>query len=158
AQVPGDTDVLAAKEAFQKGQWKALEAIRPRLAGHPLEAYPSYWLLAGTLERAAPADVQAFLERYPEGPLAESLRRAWRKVLRPGAQWELFRAEHPKLLGDDAEITCYDLQERMARDDAEAASEARALFTAGREAPAACDPVFASLAAGKQIGPTETWA
>src|SRR5258706_7221301 len=157
AQTPGDSDVLAAKEASQKGQWKALETLRPRLAGHPLEAYPAYWLLSGTLERAPSADVQAFLSRYPEGPLTESLRREWLKVLGATAQWDLFRAEFPKLAGDDAEVTCYDLQERIARDNAEAMSEARALFLSGREAPAACEPVFAALAAAKRIGAAETW-
>jgi len=44
----------------------------------------------------------------------------------------------------------------MARDDAEAASEARALFLAGREAPSACDAVFASLASSKRISAAET--
>ena len=157
AQLAGDTDVLAAKEAAQKAQWKALELLRVRLAGHPLEAYPAYWLLAGTLDRAAAPDVQAFLARYPDGPLAESLRREWLKGLGATSQWDLFRAEHPKLVGDDPEIACYALQERLARADAEAASEARALFVSGREAPGACDPVFAALAASKHIGKAEAW-
>src|SRR5258705_11551265 len=90
AQAPGDSDVLAAKEASHKGQWKALETLRARLAGHPLEAYPAYWLLSGTLERAPSADVQAFLSRYPDGPLTESLRREWLRVLGASAQWDLF--------------------------------------------------------------------
>src|SRR4051794_13625036 len=64
AQPPAatDTDVLAAKEAIQKGNWKALEALRPRFAGHLLEAYPTYWLLSGTVDRADPRDVKAFLD------------------------------------------------------------------------------------------------
>ena len=72
-----DADVLAAKDAAQRGQWKAVEAYRARLAGHLLEAYPSYWLLAGSVDRADPRDVRAFLDRYPSSPLSESLRREW---------------------------------------------------------------------------------
>ena len=157
AQPASDTDVLAAKEAAQKGNWKALEALRPRFAGHPLEAYPSYWLLAGAIDRANPAEVQAFLARYREGPLVESLRKEWLRTLGASGQWDLFRAEFPKLAGDDAEITCHALRERLARNDAEAVTEARMLFLSGREGPTACDPVFATLAADKAIGAPEMW-
>ena len=157
AGAQSDADVLLAKEAAQKGQWKNVEALRARLAGHPLEAYPAYWQLAGTLERTSAADVQAFLARYPDGPLAESLRREWLKSLGAAAQWDVFRVEFPKLVGEDAEVTCYALQERLARDDAEAASEARALFLAGREAPAACEGLFGTLAATRRLGPSEAW-
>src|SRR5436190_5392702 len=157
ALAQSDSDVLLAKEAAQKGNSKALESLRTRLAGHPLEAYPAYWLLAGSLDRAPAADVQAFLARFPDGPLAESLRREWLKTLAAAGQWDVFRAEHPKLVGDDAEVACYALQERLMRDDAEAAAEARSLFLAGRETPAACDALFASLAQSGRIGATEAW-
>ena len=36
-----DTDVLAAKEAAQRGQWKVVESYRAQLAGNILEAYPA---------------------------------------------------------------------------------------------------------------------
>ena len=38
---PGDTELLAAKEAAQRGNVKALEALRAKLAGNLLEAYPA---------------------------------------------------------------------------------------------------------------------
>jgi soluble lytic murein transglycosylase len=157
AQTAADSDVLVAKEAAQKARWPVLEAARERLAGHPLEAYPAYWLLSGTIDRASPADVQAFLARYPDSPLSESLRRDWVRALGAAGQWELFRAEHPKVVGEDTEIGCYALHDRIARDDAEALGEARALFLAGREAPAACEPLFAALATAKRVGSAEAW-
>ncbi|HUP30148.1 MAG TPA: hypothetical protein VM122_08255, partial [Usitatibacter sp.] len=125
AQPASDSDVLAAREAAQRGQWRALDALRPRFAGHPLEAYPTYWLLSGTVDRADPAEVRAFLERYPKGPLAESLRREWLRALGAAGSWDAFRAEYPRVVGEDAEITCYALQERSARKDPEVAAEAR---------------------------------
>ena len=62
-----DADFLAAKEAAQHGQWSRLETYRTRLAGHVLEAYPAYWLLAGNVdervsERGRPALPAAFLD------------------------------------------------------------------------------------------------
>ncbi|HUP96469.1 MAG TPA: transglycosylase SLT domain-containing protein [Usitatibacter sp.] len=157
AHAASDADVLAMKEAVQKGNWKALGELRPRFAGHPLEAYPTYWLLAGQIHRADPADVRAFLKRYPDGPLAETLRREWLKSLAASGNWEVFRAEHPQLLADDMEITCYSLQERTARGDAEAAAEALALFHSARDAHAQCDGVFSALATSGRITPDATW-
>jgi soluble lytic murein transglycosylase len=157
ADAPGDADVLAARDAALRGQWKLLDTYRARLAGHILEAYPAYWLLAGNLERSEPRDVQAFLARYPDSPLAEGLRREWLKALGAAGSWELFRAEYPRVLGDDVEVACYSFQERLARGDAEAIAEARALFVSARETTAACDPVFAAAASAKAISEGETW-
>ena len=157
AQPATDADVLAAREAAQRGQWRALDTMRPRFAGHPLEAYPTYWLLSGTVERAEAAEVRAFLERYPKGPLAESLRREWLRALGAAGSWDAFRAEYPRVVGEDAEITCYALQERLARKDPEVGAEARQLFLAGREAPAACDAVFASIASAGRLSEADAW-
>src|SRR5437879_787016 len=75
ARAATDADVLAAHDAALRGNWRALDALRPRFAGHPLEAYPTYWLLSGSVDRADPAEVRAFLARFPRTWLAESLRR-----------------------------------------------------------------------------------
>ena len=153
----GDADVLAAREAAQRGQWKIVEGYRSRLAGHALEAYPWYWMLQGSVDRVDPREVRAFLDRYPGTPLAEGLRREWLRALGASASWEVFRAEYPKVVGDDAEITCYSFQERLARSDPEVMAEARSLFVSHRESGVACDSVFAALAASGRITETETW-
>ena len=157
ARAATDADILAAREAAQRGQWRAREALRPRFAGALLEAYPTYWLLAGTVDRADPAEVRAFLERHPRGPLAESLRREWLKALGAAGSWDEFQSEYPRFTGEDTELACYAMQARLARGDGEVAAEARALFLAGREAPAACDPVFTAVAAAGRIGEAEAW-
>src|SRR5438874_6061868 len=153
-----DADFLAAKEAAQRGQWSRLETYRARLAGHVLEAYPAYWLLAGNVERADPKDVQAFLARYPGSPLAESLRREFLRALGAAQSWDLFRAEYPRMTGEDVEVTCYAFQERLARADPEVSVEAHALFVSGRDTAPACDGVFSSLYAAGKIGEEEAWA
>ncbi len=154
---PGDADLLAARDAARMGQWKLLEQLEPRFKGQLLESYPAYWLLSGNLDHADPADVEAFLTRYPDGPLAENLRRAWLKVLGKAGSWDRFRAEHPLLVSDDVEITCYSFQERLARADPEVLAEVRTLFLAGGEAPAACDPAFAALVDAGRVSDDDTW-
>src|SRR5262249_35748773 len=68
-----------------------------------------------------------------------------------------FRAEYPRLVGEDVEITCYSFKERLARSDPEVAAESRALFVSGREAAAACEPVFAALVASKLVSEAEVF-
>jgi soluble lytic murein transglycosylase len=157
AQADPDPDLLAARDALLKGQWKVLEQLKPRFAGKILEPYPTYWLLDGNIEHADTAEVQAFLAKYPTGPLAESLRRDWLKALGAVQAWDTFRAEHPKLIVDDGDITCYAFQERLARDDASAVPEARALFLGGHEAPGPCEPVFAALVASNALTEEDVW-
>jgi soluble lytic murein transglycosylase len=152
-----DADVLLAKEAAQRGQWKKLDELRPRFAGDLLEPYPTYWLLAGSVDRADPAEVRAFLERWPRTPLAASLRREWVKALGAARSWDVFREQLPLVVGDDTEIACYAFQERLERGDAEAKAEARALFGSGRDTPAACDALFASLVDDGTIPEDEVW-
>ena len=152
-----DADVLAAREAAQRGQWKVVETHRARLAGHVLEAYPWYWTLAGSVDRVDPREVRAFLDRHSGTPLAESLRREWLRALGASGSWEVFRAEFPKVVGDDVEIACYSFQERLARSDPEVMAEARSLFLSGRESGAACDSVFSALLAAGRISETDTW-
>ena len=81
---------------------------------------------------ADPAEVNAFLARYADGPLADALRREWLKALGASGAWDAFRAEYPKVVGEDTELTCYAYQARIAQGDAEALVEARSLFLAGR--------------------------
>jgi soluble lytic murein transglycosylase len=157
AQSVSDADLAAAKEALRKGRWQAIEQLAPRFAGTILEAYPEYWLLDGDIEHADPARIRAFLDRHPAGPLAESLRRDWLKALGANGDWDLFRAEHARLIADDAEIACYALQERLARADASAVRDARARFREAREEPAPCEPVFARLVAEGQLSPADIW-
>ena len=152
-----DADVLAAKEAALRGQWKVVEGYRARLSGHILEAYPSYWLLAGNVDRADPREVRSFLDRFASSPLAESLRREWLRALGASASWDVFRTEYPKVVGDDVEIACYSFQERLSRSEPEVMDEARALFVSGRESAAACDPVFSALAVAQRISEEEIW-
>src|SRR5207253_924344 len=80
------------------------------------------------------------------------------RALGAAQSWDLFRLEYPLMAGEDLEITCYAFQERLARGDAEVAAEARALFVSGRDSGAACDPVFAVLAANGTLVENEIWA
>jgi soluble lytic murein transglycosylase len=152
-----DADILAAREAAQKGNIRALESLRTRTAGHLLGGYPAYWHLLATLEKAPPEEIRAFLAANGDGPLADQLRREWLRKLGAAGQWETFRQEFPALAAPDPEASCYSLQDRISLGDAEALKEARALWLEGRESPAACGPAYDAAAAQRLIGPPEAW-
>jgi soluble lytic murein transglycosylase len=158
ARAQSDADLAAARDALRKGRWHVIEQLAPRFAGTPLAAYPSYWLLDGNIQDADPEAIRAFLAKYPTGPLAESLRRDWLKALGAAASWDTFRAERARLIGEDAEISCYSLQERLARGEASALHEARTRFLEGREEPTPCDPVFAQAASQGALSQADIWA
>ena len=150
-------ELLLAREAALRGQPRGLADWSARNASHPLVPYAQYWLLAANLPRADAAEVRAFLTRHEGTPLADSLRRDWLKALGAAGDWATFRAEHSRYASDDAEVACLALQDRLGRDEPDAAGEARALFLSSREAPAACDPVFATLASSGRLKESEIW-
>jgi soluble lytic murein transglycosylase len=151
-------DALAsAREAAQRGNFRPLEAWRAANAGHPLEAYATFWMISGSVDRADPAEIRSFLAKHGDTPLADLVRREWLKALGAAGNWEAFRAEHPKVVADDPEIACLSFQERLGRADAEVAAEARVAFLAARETPAACEPAFAALVARGAISEADTW-
>src|SRR6202165_4958845 len=111
---PGDTDFIAARDAFQAGDAQRLEKVAPRLKGHLLEAYVGYWQLRLRLDDADPERGRAFLKRAEGMPLADRLRSEWLKSLGKRGQWDLFAEEYPKRIDSDVEMTCYAVQWKRA--------------------------------------------
>jgi len=72
-----DADFVAAKAAYERADWRQLDALVPALAGHPLERYVRYWQLKSRLEDAQADLVDDFFAHYPDCPLAYRLRVEW---------------------------------------------------------------------------------
>ncbi len=153
-----DEQFLAAEEAFRIRDIKALEYYVQALKDHLLADYPRYWLLQLTLKDADPAQVNDFLTRYPDGPLAERLRIDWLKLLGQNEEWDSYTAQFPKLRQEDAALTCYELQRRVAQGDKEAVKLAHPLWFAGRSQPESCDPLFAQLLGENLLSTDDVWA
>ncbi len=142
-------DFLAARDAFRNGDATRLERSAQRLKDTPLEVYASYYRLRLGLENADTNMVRDFLSRPEDTPMVDRLRGEWLKQLGKKQQWELFDAEYPRLLNEDAELTCYALQSRRRSQEQAALGEARRLWFSGKGQPDSCGPLFdAALAAG----------
>src|ERR1043166_1143634 len=94
ASAQSDADFLAAKAAFERGDWRKLDAVAPAVAGHPLERYVRYWQLKSRLDEASPQAVQSFIASYPDGPLADRLRVEWLKAVGKRGAWDDFAANY----------------------------------------------------------------
>jgi soluble lytic murein transglycosylase len=147
ASAQSDADFLAAKAAFERGDWRQLDALAPAVAGHPLERYVRYWQLKSRLDEAAADAVDAFFARYPDGPLADRLRVEWLKVLGKRGDWARFGARYAPAGGEDAELACYAIQYRYQREGAAALAAAKPLWFTGQSTPDACEVLFAALIA-----------
>ena len=145
ALAQSDADFVAAKAAFDKGDRAKLAAVAPRLSGHVLAPYVGYWQLKLGLEDASPATVAAYLERYPNTPLADRLRTDWLKLLGRKGIWYRFASDYAPSANDDVELACYGVLFRWQRDGDDALASAKPLWFTDKATPDACDPAFAAL-------------
>ena len=152
-----DEVFLAARAAARAGDYDKLARYDAQLQGYLLEPYVESWLLRPRLADTSAEQVRAFLAREPGSFLAEQMRKEWLKTLGKKKQWDLFRAEHPLLAGDDSEIACYALQARWQQRDESALAEVRAHWYAPRELPDGCVPLAEALIAGGQFTSRHVW-
>ena len=155
ARAQSDADFVAAKTAFERGDWRRLDELVPALRGHLLERYVRYWQLKSRLDDATPEAVQAFFTAFPDGPLAERLRVEWLKVLGRRGDWNRFALDYPPTSGEDTELACLGVQYRLQRDGGGALSAAKALWFTGSSSPDVCEPLFAALIARGDLTPAD---
>ena len=137
-----DAAVRSAIEAAQRGQPFAASAA---LRADPRWPWVEYARIARDLDRADPAEVRAFLQRYDGQPVATTLRPQWLASLARRRQWADLLADWRPV--DDTALRCARLhaQHELGRHGPDWNSEAQALWRNGESLPDACDPVFAAL-------------
>lgn len=153
-----DADFLAARDAFRVSDGARLDRIAARFKHSPLEPYLTYYQLRLNLESTEAATIQAFLARTDDTPVIDRLRGEWLKQLGKKQQWDAFAAEYPRLLSEDAELTCYALQARRRLQEEDVLHEARNLWlSSGKELPESCAPLFDAAFASGIIGAADVW-
>jgi soluble lytic murein transglycosylase len=145
ARAQTDTDVLRARDAFDRGDVRRLDALALQLKGHLLEPYVRYWQLKLAIDTADPAAVRAFLVAQGGTPLADRLRADWLKSLAKRGAWSDFALDYAAPSSEDAELACDAVLQRRQQDGDAALAPARALWFTGQSTPDACEPVFAAL-------------
>jgi len=147
AQAAPDDDFLAARDAYNARNGARLDAFAGKLQGHVLAPFVQYWQLALNIDKAAPDEVQAFLQRNGDSHISDRLRIEWLKSLGRQKRWDLFQAQYPQLVNEDSDITCYQLQARLESvpSDLSPLGEAKRLWFNGKDLPTSCTLLFERL-------------
>lgn len=132
----------------------------PEADSETLRAYPLYpYLQAARLQRRfgdsdAAREIEAFLERHGDEPVARSLRRSWLMELALHRRWQPYLAAYRPDVDDTVAARCNYLTARLAlgRTD-DLADEAFGLWMSPESLPAACDPAFDWLKAQGRLTP-----
>ena len=152
-----DEAVLGAYDAFREGDPDRLERHARALEGHRLQPWVDYWRLKLRIEDAEPADIERYLARHAGTYLGDQLRADWLRELGRREDWRGFEHELGPLVQDEPEIRCYAWRARMARGDAQAAIEARAVWTELRELPEGCQRLVGELLARGTLDEERIW-
>lgn len=135
--------------AAEKGALQDHPETLNSLRDYPLYAYLIAADLRWQLLRSADAEldkrVQKFIQRHPNLPPANTLRRSWIHSLARRARWP--QVQRLTADADDTGMQCLNLRARIAggqaNDQKSDVSEAAiALWLVGKSQPDACDPVF----------------
>jgi len=151
-----DSDFLAAREAFQKGDIPLLNSYATRLEKHVLWPYVDYFQHRSLINTLDATTIRHFLSRYEGSLVADRLRSDWLKILGKSRQWQLFDTEYSLVINKDTELQCYYYQRHLSIKNAAVIAEVRALwFTAN--ILDSCSPVFQTLIDSGQISPSDIW-
>jgi soluble lytic murein transglycosylase len=152
-----DDAVLGAYDAFRAGDPDRFERHARALAGHTLEPWVEYWRLKLRIEDAAAVQIEPFLARHAHTYLGDLLRGDWVKELARREDWHAFERALGPLVEDDLEIRCHAWRARLARDDAQVAIEARAVWLELRELPEGCQKLVGALLARGAVDEERVW-
>jgi soluble lytic murein transglycosylase len=147
---------LDAEKALDEGQTDTFETLKQQLTDYPLYGYLEYWALQRRLGNAAADEVQAFLERYQDQPIADRMLSSWLHVLGKRRDWNnTMRFYRPQ---SSVTLQCYEVRARLAKGDrGQALQDTLELWLVGHSQPAACDPAFDQLYAASVLTSADIW-
>jgi soluble lytic murein transglycosylase len=163
APAPGD-DQAGARQRFLQAE-QALRDSDParyrRLLGglrdYPLLPYLRYAQLRGQLESTSGSEVQDFLARYPDTPIAETLRRAWIRSRHARGDWAAVVAAYAPADGDEETRCRYLWALHGLGDRAAALAGAEAVWWSRGPLSAPCAPLIDAWHASGALSPELAW-
>jgi soluble lytic murein transglycosylase len=147
---------LEAESALNRREMKRFRRLRDGLEGYPLYPYLEFAEISRRLESASSDEIETFLERYSDSPLAWRLRHPWLKLLARRGAWENFLEVYEQ--SDDASLRCQRLRALINTNQADKAMhQVEALWLVDRSQPSACDPVFEAWRTGGYLTRDLVW-
>ncbi len=145
-----------AEDALKRGHLRTYRRLLSELGGYPLKPYLEYERLRRWMRRVSDTEIQRFLARHEDLPIADRLRSRWLKRLARQKRWEKFLAEYRPVGGTSLKCLKGRALFAVGREE-EAMALARELWLVGRSQPRACDPLFARWTAEDGRTAELTW-
>jgi soluble lytic murein transglycosylase len=147
-----------ARQAIDRGAWTEYSRLRSRLDDYPLALYLDYFRLRAGRGEVAVTDVQRFLARSEDSPLALRFLDAYLQRAGRQRRWLDFLAVMPEP-PNDIVLQCYYYRAHLAAGSAPRAWQGAAdLWVHGRSRPEACDPLFEAWIDSGGLQDSHVWA
>ena len=152
-----ETQDMAMRDALEAARAKEFSRIdQAAIDGHVLEGYVEYHRLLSRLPNAPASQVQDFMARYDDSPLADWMRgEAISRYGKAGRFESLREISNGEPRG--AQRRCYYYTALLDTRPEDAANGGRDLWRVGHSQPDACDPLFRTLRERGEIGAPEIW-
>lgn len=136
---PPDSVILDMAQAYKQKNSPRLSALLPSARGHFLEPWAAYWELSARLDRATPAEIQNFFQRFAGTYQEDRLRSEWLLQLGKKRDWANFSREHTQYrMLDEKSIQCYALLADHLSSGVDNTAQVKALWLDQKEADDAC--------------------
>lgn len=149
-------DFIAAERAWEMGDKTSFQALTKKLHDYPLYPYLAHLELSAKIATLSNAEVEKFLEKFPDFTLASRLRNAWLDKLASQEKWpEFLNFYQPS---KDAQLQCqYRTALMNTGKRGEALKDIESLWLTGRSQPTACNAVFSLWQDSGQLTETLVW-
>lgn len=115
------------------------------LKGYPLYPYLEYQVLSRQMDSLPASQLQSFIDRNRDTPLAGRLLFAWADHSGTNANWQAFNQAWMQIKRPSTRLQCLHAQSLLENNHSETAwEEARSLWIVGHSQPDECDPVFSA--------------
>ena len=130
---------------LQQNKIQQFHKQRSQLDQYPLAPYLDYAYLTQHLPKQSNKTIRAFIQQYPDSPLANRLNRAWLKHLARNKQWQRYRQHYSAFPIASTHYVCQHTQALLKgnkKQRKQALSQAKDLWMVGKSQPKTCDPLF----------------
>ena len=147
---------LTAEKAIKKGHTDTYRKLKAQLRDYPLYPYLLFEEYRRKLRVIRPEQVEQFLSRYADSPLAGRLRRKYLDMLAREENWPLFHRFYQPTT--DTRLDCHYRHLLITQGRiAEALQGVEKLWLVGHSQPRACDSIFAEWIKAGGLTPQRVW-
>jgi soluble lytic murein transglycosylase len=147
---------LEARAALLAGKTKTYTSLAKQLTDYPLRGYLELEEISKRINQVKQRDIQDFLQRNADSPIAPRLRALYLFQLAERKHWKTFLAMYEPT--DDDELRCHYLHARVSTGGMDQViGDIRRTWLVPFEQHAACDAVFAAWIKAKHLTAEDVW-